>query len=81
MISINEKQFLHGLTNKRLTLFFYKKPIAPKKLKINLSNNGAAECCLRTARIIVKVLSFFSVKTFKLISETCWRIARADISL
>ena len=59
VISINEEQFLHGSANKRLTLFFYKKPIAPKKLKIILSYNGEAECCLHTALIIVKVFSFF----------------------
>ena len=77
----NVKQFLHGLRNKRLTSLFYKKPTVPRRLKINLSWKGEAKCCLRTAQITVKTFSFFSVKTFKLISGTCWRIVRAKISL
>ena len=35
--------------------------------------NGDVKCCLRTVQIIVKVFSFFSVKTSKLITGTCWR--------
>lgn len=78
--------------NKRETIFtwikkqkvdiaFLQETYSSQEIENDLSCNGEAKCCLRTAEITVKAFSFFSVKTFKLISGTCWRIVRADISL
>ena len=80
MTFINVKQFLLGLRNIRSISLFYKKPTVPWRLKINLNYNGEVKCCLRTAQIIAKWFSFFSVKTSKLISGTCWGIAKTDTS-
>ena len=69
------------IKKQKANIAFLQETYSSQEIENQFKLNGEAKCCLRTAQIIVKVFSFFSVKTSKLISGTCWRIVRADISL